>query len=147
MVKAELPKPTTFAVQTRFESTSTVVSNDFDGDGDIDLFVGSRLVPSLYGIPANGYILKNDGKGNFRDVTEEIAPELLSLGLITDAKWLDANNDGKQDILIVGEWMSIRLFIQESGKFVDQSARYGFGEIGRLGIMRLIPETLTQMAS
>jgi hypothetical protein len=113
-------------IQTRFESTSTVVSNDFDRDGDLDLFVGARVVPSLYGVPANGYILENDGKGNFRDITATIAPELLGLGLITDAKWLDANGDGKRDILIVGEWMSIKLFIQENGKFIDQSGRYGF---------------------
>jgi hypothetical protein len=113
-------------IQTRFESTSTVVSNDFDRDGDLDLFVGARVVPSLYGVPANGYILENDGKGNFRDITATSAPELLGLGLITDAKWLDANGDGKRDILIVGEWMSIKLFIQENGKFIDQSGRYGF---------------------
>ena len=76
MEMADYQKPTTLAGSNRFESTSTVVSNDFDGDGDIDLFVGSRIIPSLYGLPANGYLLNNDGKGNFRDVTEEIAPEL-----------------------------------------------------------------------
>ena len=113
-------------VQTRFESTSTVVSNDYDNDGDLDLFVGVRLVPHLYGVPANGYILRNDGKGNFLDVTATVAPELLKLGMITDAKWIDANNDGVADLLIVGEWMSIKLFVQENGKFVDGSTEYGF---------------------
>ena len=113
-------------VQTRFESTSTVVSNDYDSDGDMDLFVGTRLVPSLYGVPANGYILNNDGKGNFLDVTQNIALELLQVGLITDAKWIDVNNDKKSDLLIVGEWMPVKLFIQENGKFVDRSVQYGF---------------------
>ncbi len=115
-----------FPVQTSFESTSTVVSNDYDKDGDQDLFVGARLVPQLYGVPANGYILRNDGKGNFLDVTATIAPELLKLGMITDAKWIDANNDGNDDLLIVGEWMAIKMFVQENGKFVDRSIQYGF---------------------
>lgn len=113
-------------VLTNFESTSTVVAGDYDGDGDIDLFVGARLIPSLYGEPANGYILNNDGKGNFLDVTKTISPQLLKLGLITDARWIDANNDDHPDLLIVGEWMSIKMFINENGKFVDRSAAYGF---------------------
>jgi enediyne biosynthesis protein E4 len=113
-------------VQTKFESTATVVNDDYDQDGDQDLFVGTRLVPLLYGIPANGYLLNNDGKGNFHDVTREIAPQLLELGLITDAKWIDANKDAKPDLLIVGEWMPIKVFIQEKGKFVDRSVQYGF---------------------
>ena len=88
--------------------------------------MGTRLVPSLYGIPANGYILSNDGNGNFIDVTQNIALELLQVGLITDAKWIDVNNDKKVDLLIVGEWMPIKVFIQENGKFVDRSVQYGF---------------------
>jgi hypothetical protein len=112
-------------VLTKFESTSTVIANDYDRDGDIDLFVGARLIPFSYGTPANGYVLNNDGKGNFRDVTKSIAPELLNLGLITDAKWIDANNDSLADLLVVGEWMSIKIFIQENGKLIDKSTAYG----------------------
>lgn len=112
-------------VSTRFESTSTVAHSDYDKDGDLDLFVGARLIPFLYGAPANGYLLNNDGKGNLTDVTKKIAPELLKLGLITDAKWIDANNDTNPDLLIVGEWMSLKMFINESGKFVDRSTEYG----------------------
>ena len=113
-------------VSTRFESTSTVAAYDYDNDGDIDLFVGARIIPFSYGLPANGYLLNNDGKGNFQDVTKTIAPQLLKLGLITDAKWIDANNDKQPDLLIVGEWMSIKMFINEHGKLVDRSPDYGF---------------------
>jgi hypothetical protein len=57
-----------------FESTSTVVAADYDKDGDQDLFVGGRVVSFLYGLPANGYLLNNDGKGIFKDVSKQIAP-------------------------------------------------------------------------
>lgn len=110
----------------KFESTSVVVANDYDHDGDVDLFVGARVIPSLYGVPARGYILNNDGKGHLKDVTEAIAPALLDVGMITDAKWVDANNDNQFDLLVVGEWMSIHLFLNENGKFVDRSEPYGF---------------------
>jgi hypothetical protein len=113
-------------VSTRFESTSTVASGDYDSDGDTDLFVGARLIPFSYGLPANGYLLNNDGKGNFSNVTKTIAPQLSELGLITDSKWMDVNRDTKLDLLVVGEWMSIKMFINEDGKLVDKSTPYGF---------------------
>ncbi len=109
----------------RFESTSSVAPNDFDKDGDIDLFVGVRLVPFQYGVPCNGYILVNDGKGVFSDQTPQISPQLLNLGLITDAKWADVNHDNFDDLIVSGEWLGIRIFIQESGKLVDRSSEYG----------------------
>jgi hypothetical protein len=113
-------------IATSFESTSTIVANDFDLDGDLDLFVGARLIPSAYGLPASGYILRNDGKGNYSDVTKTVAPQLTDLGLITGAMWMDANNDSHADLLVVGEWMPIKLFINENGKLVDRSEEYGF---------------------
>ncbi|WP_276374999.1 VCBS repeat-containing protein [Chryseolinea sp. H1M3-3] len=113
-------------VSTNFESTGTVVSNDYDKDGDQDLFVGARLIPFAYGTPANGYILNNDGKGNFTNVTKTIAVQITKLGMITGAQWIDVNNDGFQDLVIVGEWMPIKIFVQENGKFVDRSSEYGF---------------------
>lgn len=112
-------------VSTRFESTSVVSASDYDRDGDMDLFVGSRLVPFSYGAPANGYLLSNDGKGNFSDVTKNVAPDLLKLGLITNAKWVDVNNDSQDDLLVVGEWMPVKIFINENGKFVDRTSEYG----------------------
>ena len=112
-------------VANKFESTSTVVSNDFDKDGDMDLFVGVRLIPFQYGFPGDGYLLVNDGKGNFSDQTQSIAPQLKNLGLITDAKWADLNDDSFTDLVVSGEWMGIKIFIQESGRLIDRSKEYG----------------------
>lgn len=114
-------------VSNSFESTSTVSAADYDGDGDADLFVGIRLIPFFYGVPANGYVLNNDGKGNFIDVTARVAPELIKVGMITDSKWSDLNNDKQMDLLIVGDWMPIKAFLQVDGKFVDKSVELGFG--------------------
>jgi hypothetical protein len=119
--KGSQPLPT----MTSFESTSTVSANDFDKDGDVDLFVGVRLIPFNYGLPGNGYLLLNDGKGNFADRTEQYAPELSRLGMITDSQWTDINQDGQVDLVIVGEWMSIKIFVQEDGKLADKSAALG----------------------
>lgn len=101
----------------RFESTSCVKPADFDGDGNMDLFVGVRVVPFYYGIPTNGYLLRNDGKGNFSNVTDEIAPGLKDLGMITDAAWLDVDGDGNLDLAVLGEWMPITIFKNEKGTF------------------------------
>jgi hypothetical protein len=90
-----------------------VRSVDYDGDGDMDLFTGVRLKPFAYGYPCKGYILQNDGKGNFKDVTEQTAPELKTAGMITDAQWFDYDKDGKPDLVITGEYMPIRIFKNE----------------------------------
>jgi len=109
----------------RYESTSAVTAADFDGDGDMDLFVGVRLVPFLYGVPANGYILLNDGNGRLTDATAKVAPGLRELGLITAAQWADVNNASQPDLLVVGEWMPIRLFINQNGKLVEAEGDHG----------------------
>jgi len=107
------------------ESTSTVRSADFDGDGNPDLFIGSRVSPDFYGKAPDSYLLRNDGKGHFQDVTKEWLPDLKALGMVTDAAWSDFNGDGKVDLMVVGEWMPVRLFLQENGKFRDHSAKAG----------------------
>ncbi|MGD0756194.1 MAG: VCBS repeat-containing protein, partial [Bacteroidales bacterium] len=109
----------------KYESTSCVRPADFNKDGSIDLFVGIRLRPFEYGLPANGYLLQNDGHGNFRNVTAKIAPGLLNLGMITDMVWADVNNDGYPDMVIVGDWMPVKIFINENGIFKDESEQYG----------------------
>jgi len=97
-------------------STGCVDAADYDGDGDLDLFIGIRLRPFLYGVPADGYILENDGRGNFKNVTSQVAPQLKELGLMTDARWMDYDIDGDPDLLIAGEWMPLCLFINEEGR-------------------------------
>jgi hypothetical protein len=107
------------------ESTSVVIPNDFDNDGDIDLFVGIRLKPGSIGLPQNGYFLENNGKGEFKDVTLELAPEMIGLGMITDAKWADFDNDDDHDLIIVGEWMGIKLFENDNLNFTEISKDVG----------------------
>ena len=114
----------------KFESTSTVSAADYDRDGDLDLFVGIRTIPFYYGLPANGYLLQNDGKGNFTNVTGSIAPALQNLGMITDAQWLDLENDGDQDLVVVGEWLPIKVFRNDNGKLLDISSEAGLENTG-----------------
>lgn len=110
------------------ESTSTVKASDFDQDGDQDLFVGVRLKTGVFGVPQNGYILENDGTGKFKNRTPELAPELLNSGLITDASWTDYDGDGDKDLMILGEWMTIKLFNNENGKFKEVTQKSGLSE-------------------
>lgn len=110
------------------ESTSAVKACDFDGDGDIDLFVGVRLRPGLIGLPQNGYLLVNDGKGNFEDRTKELAPALINAGMIADASWADYNGDGKKDLIVVGEWMNIRVLKNQNSHFTETTDQAGLGE-------------------
>ena len=109
----------------RYESSSCVQPSDFDSDGDMDLFVGIRLRPFLYGVPVNGYLLENDGKGNFTNISEVKAPGLKELGMITDMAWADVDNDKDPDMVIVGQWMPVKLFINEGGSFTDRSDSFG----------------------
>jgi len=111
--------------RTTFESTSTVKAADYDGDKDQDLFVGVRLRSFLYGLPMKGYILNNDGKGNFNDVTNVVAPGLEKVGMITDAVWADVNGDSESDLIVVGEYMPIKLFVNRGGKLIDETASAG----------------------
>jgi hypothetical protein len=104
----------------KFESTSCVRAADFDKDGISELFVGIRIKPFLYGVPVNGYILENDGKGHFSDVTPKIAPELTRIGMIRDMLWEDVDGDTDLDIILAGDWMPLKIFINENGGFIEK---------------------------
>lgn len=99
-------------------NTSVILPFDYDHDDDQDLFIGSRSVPGIYGLAPRSYIFENDGRGSFRDVTAEAAPQIDKLGLITDAKFADITGDGKKDLLIAGEWMSTQIFEIKDKKIV-----------------------------
>jgi enediyne biosynthesis protein E4 len=83
---------------------------DFDSDGDLDLFSGSRSIPSIYGVAPKSFLFENDGNGTFTDVSEASAPDFAKLGLVTDAKFQDVTGDGNKDLIVVGEWMSPKMF-------------------------------------
>ncbi|NSW93334.1 MAG: VCBS repeat-containing protein [Bacteroidales bacterium] len=123
--KGEFSKSSQLLPTAKYESSSCVESCDFDNDGDLDLFVGIRLRPFEYGLPANGYLLENDGQGNFSNATSEKAPGLINIGMITDMKWADIDNDGDSDMAIAGEWMPVRIFINNQGVFKDESEKFG----------------------
>jgi hypothetical protein len=96
-------------------SGSRVATADFDGDGDIDVFVGGRVVPWRYGLDAESMLLRNNGRGRFTNVTQEMAPELAHVGMVTDALWQDVDRDRRQDLIVVGEWMPITIFRNVGG--------------------------------
>ncbi len=96
-------------------SGSRVVAADYDGDGDVDLFVGGRVVPWHYGVDPRSLLLRNDGHGHFTDVTQRLAPELERVGMVTDAVWRDVDRDGRPDLIVVGEWMPITVFHNAGG--------------------------------
>jgi hypothetical protein len=108
-----------------FENGSCVTPGDFNGDGHVDLFVGSRVVSRQYGLAPRSHLLQNDGTGRFVDVTLEKAPALSEAGMVSSAAWLDYDGDGDLDLIVVGEWMPVRVFRQENGRFVDRTARAG----------------------
>ncbi len=98
---------------------------DFDGDGDMDLFVGSRSVPGAYGWSPDQFLLENDGYGSFKDVTDLRMGLLKGSGMVTDATWIDYDEDGDQDLIMTGEWMKICIFRNENGAFKDVTASAG----------------------
>ena len=100
-------------------ATSVIRAADIDGDGDLDLFVGGRLYPNFYGKPVGGFILINDGQGHFKGGTNEVAPELRQLGMITDAVWTDIDGDKDLDLVVVGEWMPVSIFRNDGGKLTN----------------------------
>lgn len=97
-------------IPTTNNNVSVIASNDFDNDGDIDVFVGSRSVPGVYGIDPKHLLLENDGKGNFTNIIDKKAFKLNTTGMITDAVWEDVDNDSKKDLIVVGDWMAPQVF-------------------------------------
>ena len=101
-----------------------VTASDYDHDGDLDLFVGGRLIPKKYPYPADSHLLENvstsDGP-KFVEATDKVLPELKELGLVTASTWVDFDNDGWDDLVVVGEWMSITFFKNTNGTFKNVS--------------------------
>ncbi len=109
-------------------STSVVVASDFDGDSDLDLFVGGRVRPGQYPLPPRSYLLENTPDG-FLDVTEKLSPALTRPGLVTDAVWADVTGDGMPELIIAGEWMPLRVFARQgSGRLEEVTAHMGLDQ-------------------
>jgi hypothetical protein len=121
-------KETSEAIPDLYQSGSCVIASDYDHDGDLDLFIGGRIVPGEYPLPADSYILRNDSDQkscHFTNVTDDVAPHLSRLGLVTAALWTDVDNDSWNDLLIVGEFMPVTLFKNIQGKSFEKIASPG----------------------
>jgi len=111
-----------------YTSKSCIKAADIDHDGDLDLFIGGRLLPGRYPQAVSSFIYRNDSKKGtikFTDVTASIANGLQSVGLICDALWTDFDNDGWTDLIVTGEWMTPGFFKNNSGKLVNITASAG----------------------
>ncbi|MCA9265414.1 MAG: VCBS repeat-containing protein [Planctomycetales bacterium] len=109
------------------DSGSSVCAADFDRDGDLDLFVGSRSIPGQYPLSPQSRLLRNEG-GRFTDVTAELAPALLEAGLVGGAVWTDLNSDGWIDLALAVEWGPVRILINDQGGFADATEAAGIFE-------------------
>ncbi len=118
----------TDALPEMLTSGSCVKTVDFDGDGHLDLFVGGRVVPGQYPKSPRSYLLRNDGIGKFADVTDSIIPEMKNSGMVTDAQWVDLDGDGWQDLVVVGEFMPIKVFINDGGRRFQNATHEYFEE-------------------
>ncbi len=108
-------------------STACVTASDVDKDGDLDVFVGGRIIPDAYPLAPTSYLLQND-EGTFREMTNEVAEGLDKIGMVTDALWTDVDNDGWEDLMVVGEWMPITIFKNQEGTLVNITQQTGISE-------------------
>nr|WP_229375977.1 VCBS repeat-containing protein [Fibrella aquatilis] len=104
---------------------SCVRPADVDADGDLDLFVGGRVVPNHYGQTPDSYLLINDGRGHFSVQTDALVSGLRQAGMVTDAVWTDLNHDRQPDLIVTGDWMAPRAFLNQKGHFHELEAPFG----------------------
>ncbi|UBM57749.1 VCBS repeat-containing protein [Marinilongibacter aquaticus] len=118
------------AIPQQSNNTSVVRPYDFDQDGDLDLFVGSRSTPKFYGDNPDSYLLVNEGKGIFKERNSAMAPAFKALGMVRDAQWADLDGDQRAELVVAGDWMPITTFKFERGQFVRMENKlahfYGF---------------------
>ncbi|MCE7066950.1 VCBS repeat-containing protein [Dyadobacter sp. CY326] len=123
--KGDFKLAPTGSLPSVFLSGSCVTANDFDKDGDADLFIGGRMIPGKYPLPARSYLLRNDsrsGKALFTDITKAYCPELMSAGMVCAALWADTDQDGFEDLVIAGEWMPVRIFENQKSRFQEMAS-------------------------
>ena len=99
-----------------FENGSCVTAADFDKDGDLDLFIGSRMIPGKYGLSPRSNLFINDGTGAFKNQSKRYMPNVTNLGMVTDATWADINGDGYPDLMICQDWGNIEVYVNKNGR-------------------------------
>ncbi len=110
----------TDAIPDMSASKSCVTATDFDHDGDLDLFIGGRVIPGRYPVTPESFLLSNNG-GRFENITASKSPELSRIGMVSDANWVDINGDGWEDLIVIGEFMPIEVFLNNQGKSLDRA--------------------------
>jgi enediyne biosynthesis protein E4 len=115
------------ALPSTISSGGVVTAADFDKDGDLDLFIGGRIVAGRYPEIPESYLLQNDGKGNFKNITPEV---LKKVGLVTSALWTDYDNDNDPDLILAGEWMPIVIFDNKEGQLSENTGSNLKAKIG-----------------
>ncbi|WP_221409452.1 VCBS repeat-containing protein [Marinoscillum furvescens] len=106
-------------------STGAVAVADYDGDGDLDLFVGERFHPFRYGDKVSGFLLENDGTGVFTNVTSQRASALQELAMLTDARWADLSGNGYPELILCADWGPVMVFENQQGHLVNATERLG----------------------
>ncbi len=104
-----------------YENGSCAAAADFDKDGDLDLFVGTRMISGKYGLNPSSNFFINDGTGNFKNLSKRYMPQIKDLGMVTDAEWADIDKDGFQDLVITQDWGGIAIFKNEKGRQITYS--------------------------
>lgn len=127
--KGTFTRSTTFPTLTI--NASCVAVTDFDKDGDVDVFIGSRLKSGQYGIDPPSYLLTNDGTGTFKNFTKRFIPQIGELGMVTDACWADLDGDTYPELVVVGDWMPITIFSNKRKKLELQSPEVIKNEEGK----------------
>ncbi len=108
-------------------TASCIKPYDFNNDGFVDLFIGARAVPFEYGKIPTSYLLQNDGKGNFKDVTKQYSSELATIGFVTNATWVNIDNEPQSELVLSLEWGGIVAFKMESNKYVKKTITNNLG--------------------
>ena len=122
----------TGALPVNHTSKLCVRAFDFNGDGKLDLFVSGRVSPGQYPKPVSSFIFRNDsekGHVKFTDVTAEVAPDLKNIGMVSDALFTDFDDDGKTDLIVVGEWMPVTFLKNVGGRFINVTSSSGIGAL------------------
>ena len=125
--KGSLTKAPDGIIPSIHQSSSIVAACDFDRDGDLDLFVGSRVIPGKYPLPPDSHLYLND-KGKFTPAKAEVPQTFPKLGLVTSALWSDADLDGWPDLFVTTEWGPIHLYLNKKGNLIEATQDAGLSK-------------------
>ncbi|MEO8766654.1 MAG: VCBS repeat-containing protein [Ginsengibacter sp.] len=104
------------ALPELFFNKSTVSVADVDRDGDMDIFIGGLANAKIYGYAQSSWLLLNDGSGHFK-VADEKVINLKDIGITTTSSFADLNKDGWPDLVVTGEWMPLKIYLNNKGVF------------------------------